>query len=195
MGFITLLIIAIGLSMDAFAVSVSSGMVMCHTKVRRILKIAGSFGLFQGVMPLIGYLIADTFAAKIQAVDHWIAFTLLAFVGGKMLWEVYKDKDDDIPRGDPCEWRNLFVMSVATSIDALAVGVSLAVMPRENMLAYSWGYIVSCGIIAAVTFLICIGGVIIGCRFGNRFGKKAEIVGGLVLIAIGLKILLEHTVF
>lgn len=195
MGIITLLLIAAGLSMDAFAVSVSNGMVMCHTKMRRILKIAGSFGLFQGLMPLIGYTVANTFADKIQAVDHWIAFILLAFVGGKMLWEAFHGGDEELPHGDPCSWKNLLVMSIATSIDALAVGASFAVMPREGLLAPSFGYLLCCGIIAAVTFLLCIIGVVVGCRFGDRFGKKAEIIGGLVLIAIGLKILLEHTVF
>lgn len=195
MGFVTLLLIAVGLSMDAFAVSVSNGMVMCHTRARRIVKIAGSFGLFQGLMPLVGYTIARTFADKIQAIDHWIAFVLLAFVGGKMLWEALRGGEDDLPRGDPCSWKNLLVMSVATSIDALAVGASFAVMPREGLLALSFGYLLCCAVIAAVTFLLCIVGVAVGCRCGDRFGKKAEVVGGLVLIAIGLKILLEHTVF
>lgn len=195
MGIVTLLLIAVGLSMDAFAVSVSNGMIMCHTKTRRILKIAGSFGLFQGLMPLIGYTVANTFADKIQAVDHWIAFILLAFVGGKMLWEALRGGEDELPHGDPCSWKNLLVMSIATSIDALAVGASFAVMPREDLLAPSLGYLLCCGMIAAVTFLLCVIGVIVGCRFGNRFGKRAEIAGGLVLIAIGIKILLEHTVF
>ena len=195
MDSITLLLIAVGLSMDAFAVSVSNGMIMCHTRARRILKIAGSFGLFQGLMPLIGYTIARTFADKIAAVDHWIAFLLLAFVGGKMLWEALRGGEEECPHGDPCSWKNLLVMSVATSIDALAVGASFAVMPREGLLGPSFGYLVCCAAIAVVTFTLCIAGVLIGCRFGDRFGKKAEIVGGIVLIAIGLKILLEHTVF
>lgn len=194
MELITLLLIAVGLAMDAFAVSVSSGMILCHIKIRQNLKIAGSFGLFQGVMPLIGYAIANTFADKIKAVDHWIAFGLLAFVGGKMLWEAIRGGEDE-PHGDPTEWRNLLIMSIATSIDALAVGASLAVMPRTGILAFSLGYLLCCLIIALVTFVICLGGVLVGCRFGNLFGKKAEIVGGLVLIGMGLKILLEHTVF
>lgn len=195
MDILTLLFIAVGLSMDAFAVSVSSGMILCHTKMRRVLKIAASFGLFQGLMPLIGYTIARTFADKIEAVDHWIAFLLLAFVGGKMLWEALRGGEEECPHGDPCSWKNLLVMSVATSIDALAVGASFAVMPREGLLGPAFGYLLCCAVIAVVTFLLCIVGVEVGCRFGNRFGKKAEIAGGIVLIAIGLKILLEHTVF
>lgn len=194
MGFVTLLLIAVGLSMDAFAVSVSNGMVMCHTRFRHIVKIAGSFGIFQGLMPLIGYAAAFTFADKIQTVDHWIAFILLAFVGGKMLWEAFHESENEISHGDPCSWKNLFVMSIATSIDALAVGASFAVMPREGILGVSYGYLLSCGIIAFVTFILCVGGVVVGCRFGDRFGKKAEIAGGIVLIGIGFKILLEHTV-
>lgn len=194
MELVSLLLIAVGLAMDAFAVSVSSGMILCHIKFRQNLKISGSFGLFQGVMPLIGYVIANTFADKIKAVDHWIAFGLLVFVGGKMLWEALRGSDDE-PRGDPTEWKNLLVMSVATSIDALAVGASLAVMPHTGLLALSMGYLVCCLLIALVTFVICLAGVLIGCKFGNLFGKKAEIIGGLVLIGMGVKILLEHTIF
>ena len=188
----TLLLMSIGLAMDAFAVSVSSGIVLCHTCWRQTVRISGSFGLFQGLMPLVGYTIARTFADKIGAVDHWVAFGLLAFIGGKMLWEVFRGKDDDLPSGDPCGWKNLLVMSVATSIDALAVGASLAVMPRSGILAMSLGYLICCGVIALVTFVICFAGVKIGCRTGNFFGRKAEIAGGIVLILIGVKILLEH---
>ncbi len=195
MDILTLFLIAVGLSMDAFAVSVSNGMVLCRAKARSVIKIAGSFGLFQGLMPLIGYTIARTFADKIAAVDHWIAFLLLAFVGGKMLWEALHGGQEECPHGDPCSWKNLLVMSIATSIDALAVGASFAVMPREGLLAPSYGYLLCCLAIAAVTFVLCCAGVVVGCRFGNLFGKKAEIAGGIVLIAIGIKILLEHTVF
>ena len=188
----TLLIMSVGLAMDAFAVSVSNGIVLCHTCLSKTVKISGSFGFFQGLMPLVGYMIARSFADKIQAFDHWIAFLLLAFIGGKMLWEVVHEEEEDVPHGDPCDWKNLLIMSIATSIDALAVGASLAVMPQTGLLAYTWGFLICCGVIAAVTFIICFAGVKIGCRTGNLFGKKAEIVGGIVLIAIGLKILLEH---
>ena len=188
----TLLLMAVGLAMDAFAVSISSGIVLCHTCWRQTVRISGSFGFFQGLMPLVGYTIARTFADKIAAIDHWVAFGLLAFIGGKMLWEVFQGKDDDLPGGDPCGWKNLLVMSIATSIDALAVGASLAVMPHTGILSLPLGYLICCGLIAVVTFIICFAGVKIGCRTGNFLGRKAEIAGGIVLILIGVKILLEH---
>lgn len=188
----TLLLMSAGLAMDAFAVSVSSGIVLCHTCWRQTVRISGSFGFFQGLMPLIGYTIARTFADKISAFDHWVAFGLLAFIGGKMLWEVFRGGEDDLPGGDPCSWKNLLVMSLATSIDALAVGASLAVMPRTGLLIHSWGYLICCLVIAVLTFVICFAGVKIGCRTGNFFGRKAEVIGGIVLILIGVKILLEH---
>ena len=146
MGFLTLLLIAVGLSMDAFAVSVSSGMALCFTKMRQNLRIAGSFGLFQGIMPLLGYAVANTFSDKFEAIDHWIAFGLLGFVGGKMLWEAWRG-GEDIPSGDLSSWRSVMLMSVATSIDALAVGASFAVMPHEGILARA-GYLLCAAIIA-----------------------------------------------
>ena len=164
MSIITLLLMAVGLSMDAFAVSISSGILLCKARWGQTFKIAGAFGLFQGIMPFIGYTIARLFARQIQAFDHWIAFGLLVFIGGKMLWEVLRGGEDDAPRGDPCGWMNLLVMAVATSIDAMA----------------------------AVTFVICAVGVKIGCKTGDMFGRKAEIAGGIVLIGIGVKILIEH---
>ena len=145
-----------------------------------------------GDYALIGYTIARLFARQIQAFDHWIAFGLLVFIGGKMLWEVLRGGEDDAPRGDPCGWMNLLVMAVATSIDAMAVGVSLAVMPHTGMLSGDYGYLLCCAVIAAVTFVICAVGVKIGCKTGDMFGRKAEIAGGIVLIGIGVKILLEH---
>lgn len=193
MGWLTLLLMASGLAMDAFAVSVSSGMVLCRVRFRQTLRLAGSFGLFQGLMPIIGYTIARTFADKIQSVDHWVAFLLLTFIGGKMLVEVWQSRNEpEQPHEDPCEWKNLLVMSIATSIDALAVGASLAVMPRTGLLAPGYGFLICSGVIALVTFVICIAGVLIGCRTGKLMGRRAEVIGGIVLIGIGLKILLEH---
>lgn len=195
MDIVTLILIAVSLAMDAFAVSVGSGMLMCHARWRPTLKIAGSFGLFQALMPLIGYAVARTFAQYIQAVDHWVAFILLGFIGGKMLYDALTEQDDTPARANPCDWRNLFVMSVATSIDALAVGASFALMPRTGMLEPACGFLLCCALIGLVTLVICVVGVQIGCRTGNLLGKKAEIAGGVVLILIGVKILLEHTVF
>jgi len=192
MGISDLLLIAVGLSMDAFAVAVSCGLVLCFIKLRPTLRIAGSFGLFQGIMPLIGFAIANTFSDKFAAVDHWIAFGLLSFVGGKMLWEAIKG-EEELP-ADPSRWDNVLVMAAATSIDALAVGASFALRPHKGIFALSYGYLLASAVIASITFSICAAGFVIGCRFGNKFGKKAEIIGGLVLIGIGIKILLEDLI-
>ena len=187
-----LLLMAVGLSMDAFAVSVSDGMVLCQVHMRKNLKIAAVFGIFQGLMPLVGYTIASQFSSQIESVDHWIAFGLLVFIGGKMLWETFKGGEEKTSVDDPSKWGNLFIAAVATSIDALAVGISVAVMPKTGILASSYGYLLSFAIIAVITFVISFVGVMLGCRVGDKFGKKAEIAGGLILIAIGVKILAEH---
>ncbi len=194
MDILTLLSTAIGLSMDAFAVSLSNGTVLKKASVPQTLKIAGMFGLFQGLMPMIGYLIAGLFSAQIVAIDHWIAFGLLLFIGGKMLWEAIHEKDGDCDCqavGDPTNWRTLTLMAVATSIDAMAVGVTMA-MTRTDLLAPWYGFLVCAAVIAAITFAVCSVGVQIGCKTGTCYGKRAEIVGGIVLILIGVKILLEH---
>lgn len=185
---------AFALAMDAFAVSVSSGMTLCRARFGQMVKIGASFGFFQGLMPIIGYTIALTFAEKIQAIDHWIAFGLLVFIGGKMLWEVFHSNEEE-PAGDPTNWKTLLVMSIATSIDALAVGASLAVMPKTGLLTSPYGFLLCVLIIAVVTLVLCVGGVKLGCCTGKLFGRKAEILGGVVLILIGVKTLLEHTLF
>lgn len=192
MSIITLLLMAVGLSMDAFAVSISSGILLCKARWGQTFKIAGAFGCFRGSCPSSATPSRGCSPGRSQAFDHWIAFGLLVFIGGKMLWEVLRGGEDDAPRGDPCGWMNLLVMAVATSIDAMAVGVSLAVMPHTGMLSGDYGYLLCCAVIAAVTFVICAVGVKIGCKTGDMFGRKAEIAGGIVLIGIGVKILLEH---
>ena len=184
-----LLALSAALAMDALAVSVSSGMLMQKNPVRQGLKMAGTFGVFQGVMPLLGYTVALTFADKIRAVDHWVAFILLAFVGGKSLWGAFHDGDEE--PADPTGLKNLLLMAVATSIDALAVGASFSMMAKTGVLALAGGSLIACAVIAAVTFVICLFGVWIGRRVGDVLGRRAEIVGGIVLILIGLKILLE----
>ena len=194
MDILTLLLIACSLAMDAFAVSVSSGMMMCRTRIGQTLRIAGSFAFFQFLMPLIGYGVARTFADKIEAVDHWVAFLLLSFIGAKMVYDAMHEGEDE-PAADPCQFKNLIVMSIATSIDALAVGASFAVMPHTGLLALPAGFLICTLIIGLVTLVICVLGVVIGCRTGNLLGKRAAVAGGIVLILIGLKILLEHTVF
>ena len=191
MDLITLLSTAFGLSMDAFAVSLSNGTVLKKASVSQTLKIAGMFGLFQGLMPVIGYWIAGLFSAQIVAFDHWIAFGLLLFIGGKMLWEAFHEDCDCESTGDPTNWRTLTLMAIATSIDAMAVGVTMA-MTRTNLLAPWYGYLVCAAVIAVITFACCTVGVQIGCKTGTCYGKRAEILGGIVLILIGTKILLEH---
>lgn len=191
MDWLTLLLMAIGLATDAFAVSISNGILLGRATPAQTCKIAGSFGLFQGIMPILGYLFASLFASQIVAVDHWIAFGLLAFIGGKMLWEVFHDGDEEQPDGNPTHWRTLLMMALATSIDAMAVGVTMA-LDRTGLLAPDWGFLLCAGVIAVITFALCLIGVRVGCQTGNRFGKRAQIAGGIVLIGIGIKILLEH---
>ncbi len=190
MDVLTLFLTAVGLSMDAFAVSIGNGILLGRATPGQTCRVAGAFGIFQGLMPMIGYWIAGLFAAEIVAIDHWVAFGLLAFIGGKMLWEAFHD-DGEASEGDPTRWGTLLMMAVATSIDAMAVGVTMA-LGRTGLLAPWYGYLVCCGVIAAVTFAFCLVGVKLGCHTGNRYGKRAEIAGGIVLIGIGLKILYEH---
>ena len=190
MGWIELLFLAGSLAMDAFAVSISNGILIGCANRRLTLRIAGAFGIFQGLMPMIGYLVAGLFATQIKAIDHWVAFALLAFIGGKMLWEVFFEGEEE-HHGDPRSWKVLFLMSIATSIDAMAAGVTMA-LDRTELLAPWYGYLLCCGVITLVTFVFCLFGVQLGCRTGNRYGKYAEIAGGVVLIGLGVKILLEH---
>lgn len=189
MGLGTLVILALGLSMDAFAVSVSDGMIYCDLKRRQILLIGLMFGLFQGIMPLIGYFAGSTFSGAIKAWDHWIAFFLLAVIGGKMILEALRD-GNAIPEAAESEkifsFKMLILQAVATSIDALAVGVSFALIEINQYFASLF--------IACITFICSLAGVLIGRRFGGRFRQKAEILGGVMLIGIGVKILVEHLI-
>lgn len=187
-----LLLMAVALSMDAFAVSVANGLVLASAGVRPSLRMAGSFGLFQAAMPLLGYAAALTFADAIRAVDHWVAFVLLVFVGGKMLWEVFFNEEEE--PADPTDLKNLILLSVATSIDALAIGVSIAMMPKTGVLALPGGAFLAAAVIGVITFVLCLFGVFLGRKAGSLLGRRAEIVGGLVLIGLGIKVLLEHTV-
>lgn len=184
MSLLEILLIAVGVSADAFAVSLSQGVTMRAFRWRHALLIAGLFGLFQALMPLLGWLLGKGFADAISGVDHWIAFGLLALIGGKMLWEAFQDdeEEDDEPSLD---LRGLLILAVATSIDALAVGVSFAVLPVNLPLALT--------VIGVVTFVISLVGVRLGRSVGSWLGKPAEILGGLILIGIGLRIVLSHT--
>lgn len=180
----TLAVLAFGVSADAFAVALGKGLQVRTHVVRTALIIAGAFGLAQAIMPLIGWLLGSTFAEAIAPWDHWIAFVLLALIGGKMLWEALQpdDEEDDTPPRVPM--RDILILSLATSIDALAVGVSLAFL-QVNI----WFAITAIGI---VTFVLSFGAVLIGHKIGTRWRRPAEIIGGLVLIGIGTQILIEH---
>ena len=185
MEFITLLFIAIGLSFDTFAVSVSTGLTVCHIRFWQAVRVAAILAFAQGVMPCIGWLVGNQVAQFISDYDHWIAFILLAILGGKMIWESFEKEDTAKKDCNPLKLSLIVGMAIATSIDALVVGVSFAFL-KMNIL---WAAIV----IGAVTFGVAMLGMLFGKKIGNRLGKKMEIIGGLMLIAIGLKILLEHT--
>ena len=187
MDFVSLLLIAIALSMDAMAVSISAGIASNKPKISNVIKLALFFGFFQFLMPVIGYYLGRTVSEYIERFDHWVAFALLVFIGAKMLIEAIKNKDDDSPAGDPYKTKTLFIMAIATSIDALAVGVSFAL---TNVHIFS-----SAAVIGVVTFMLSALGVFIGRKVGSLFSKRAEILGGIILIGIGAKILIEHLFF
>jgi putative Mn2+ efflux pump MntP len=185
MDYISVIVIAVGLSMDAFAVSMTSGCVMKKLKVKYALRMALFFGGFQAIMPVIGWLAGSALKRYIENIDHWIAFGLLAVIGIKMILEASVfDKDEEEKNNGNDSILLLLGLSVATSIDALAVGVTFSLL-NANIF-------ISSGIIGLITFTLSYLGVFFGCKFGSIFKKKVEILGGVVLILIGLKILLEH---
>lgn len=183
MDLLTTLIIALGLAMDCFTVSITSGIIIRNLKVRHAVKIALFFGLFQAFMPCIGWLAGVGMKNLITGFDHWIAFGLLVLVGGKMIYESFKIEGAK-KESNPLNIYVLLMLSIATSIDALAIGVTLAFL---NTLI-----IMPVVIIGAVTFIVSFLGIYAGNKFGHIFGSKIEAVGGLVLIAIGVKILIDH---
>lgn len=183
MGIIELLVIAIGLSMDAFAVSIGKGLSLRSIKLRHVLSVGLWFGGFQALMPLIGYLLGASFAAIVADIDHWIAFVLLGVIGGNMMRESFSKDENE--HDDNFSARVMFMLAVATSIDALAVGVSFAFLCVDIIEAAI--------LIGITTFAFSAVGLKIGNVFGVRYKSKAEFTGGLVLVLMGLKILLEHT--
>jgi len=183
--------LGIGLSMDAFAVSVTNGLVVKKLRLRFALKMAFCFGAAQALMPFLGYVLGRSFAQYIVALDHFIAFGLLAFIGGKMIVESLKADCDVANSRDETDMKTLLVMAIATSIDALAAGVGFAFASQT---AESLSVLPAVLIIGAETFLLCVAGAYIGRLCGCRLKKGAEIFGGLVLIAIGAKILIEHLI-
>ena len=187
MGFGELFILAIGVSMDAFAVSICKGLASKKAGLRQMGTCGLWFGGFQALMPLIGFFLGTLFAAAIVAFDHWVAFALLAFIGVNMLKEAFGKEECECCNEQNADFgfKTMFVMAIATSIDALAIGVSMALAGNVNI----WVAITLIGIITCVTSAL---GVKIGNIFGSKFEKKAQLAGGLILVLLGLKILLEH---
>ena len=186
MGLIELFVLAVGLSMDAFAVSVCKGLAMARCDVKKAMTCGIWFGGFQAIMPFIGWLLGSQFAGYIQSIDHWIAFVLLGLIGGNMVRESLSPEEE----AEACavntklDYKQLFLMAVATSIDALAVGVTFAFLEVSIVPAIS--------IIGCTTFCLSLVGVAVGNFFGARYKKRAELAGGIILALLGIKILLEH---
>lgn len=185
MGLIELFLIAVGLSMDAFAVSVCKGLAMPKCTFKKAAIVGLWFGGFQALMPAIGYILGAQFQEAIASIDHWIAFVLLALIGGNMIHEALDNDEEEADAS--LDVKTMFLLAVATSIDALAIGITFAFLKVNIIPAVCF--------IGIVTFIISFAGVKIGNVFGGRYKNKAEIVGGVILILLGLKILLEHLGF
>jgi putative Mn2+ efflux pump MntP len=192
-SFLTLLLLAVGLAMDAMAVSVASALATPRVRPRDALLLSFMFGLFQALMPVIGWVLGSQFADAIAAWDHWVTFVLLSGIGAKMIHEAITHhhpggpdgkKDDAAPERNPFQFGRLTLMALATSIDALAAGVTLPLLEIRLAAAAT--------VIGGVTFVLCLLGVSIGRRFGESLEGKLDIFGGLVLIGIGVKTLIEH---
>lgn len=194
MSIIELFLIAVGLSMDAFAVSIGNGLSMKKNQPKAALTIALSFGLFQALMPTLGYFLGTAFEQVIREFDHYIALVFLGFIGGKMIFDGIKELrskkkgEEAEEKGFKLSFGTLMIQAVATSIDALIIGVSFAALPDVNI----WAAVVLIGI---TTFAISLVGVFFGKKFGQLLGSKAEVFGGIVLVAIGVKVFVEHMFF
>jgi manganese efflux pump family protein len=182
-----IILIGIALSMDALAVAVTNGMSLKEDKKRSALKIGFIFGLFQALMPLLGWLIGIRLERYITKIDHWIAFILLGFIGGKMIYEALKSggqREGKSDENNSLDTKTLFLLGIATSIDALTVGVGFAFLKVSIIMAIL--------VIGVITFILCFAGVMLGKNFGELFKGHAELFGGIILIAIGFKIFAEH---
>ncbi len=184
MDFVTVFILAVGLSMDSFAVSVGCGLAEQKISFRHAAKIAFSLALFQGILPVFGWFMGTEIRIYVEEIDHWIAFFLLLFLGSKMIFESLK-KGDQEELSDIYSWKHIITLSIATSIDALVVGFSYALSSTRNIFGGAL-------IIGAVTFFFAMLGIRIGKDVGDSFGAKVELLGGIILIGIGLKILFQH---
>ena len=182
MGILEISLLGIGLAMDAFAVSICKGLSMKKMNWKNAIIIALYFGIFQALMPMIGYFFGTTFESFVTAFDHWIAFILLALIGGNMIKESFDNEDEK--KNDKVDFKTMIVLALATSIDALAVGITFAFFDVNLLLAVA--------IIGIITFIISIFGVKIGNKFGDKYQNKAELIGGIILVILGIKILLEH---
>ena len=182
MGIIELLLLSIGLGMDAFAVSICKGISMKKMNWKKACIIGLYFGGFQAIMPILGYFLGSTFESIITSLDHWIAFILLGIIGGNMIKDSFSKEYDNFD--DNVNFKTMIVLAIATSIDALAVGITFAFLKVNLVLAIS--------LIGIITFILSVVGTKVGNRFGDKYEKKAELVGGIILILLGTKILLEH---
>ena len=183
MGIVELIILSIGLAMDAFSVSICKGLATKKLNIKYIVTIGLYFGIFQGVMPIIGYLVGTKFYNQITNIDHWIAFILLFCIGINMIKEAILNKEEE---DDSLKVKDMIILAIATSIDALVVGITFAF--------FNVNIILSCTLIGVITFIISMIGVKIGNVFGNKYEKKAQIFGGIILILLGFKILIEHLI-
>lgn len=185
MSYFELFLIAVGLSMDAFAVSLCKGLEMKQFQFKNALILGGLFGLFQAFMPLLGFYLSKNFVQYMEQFDHWIAFLLLVFIGGKMIKEAWQSKDGEEEDKKGFALTELLILAVATSIDALAVGITFAVLSDLDIYF-------SCLSIGLVTMVLCIAATCIGHKFGTKLGASAEYLGGAILILLGCKIVAEH---
>ena len=188
MSIFELFILAVGLSMDAFAVAICKGLATTKLKTRHMLITGAWFGGFQAIMPLIGYFLGTAFAKYVTAIDHWIALVLLCGIGGNMIKESFEKEEENECECDNYGIKTMFVMAIATSIDAVAAGISLAMDLKGNN-TYAF---IAVAFIGVITFTLSAIGVKIGNIYGAKFKSKAEFTGGLILILLGVKILLEH---
>lgn len=185
MSFMELVLIAVGLSMDAFAVAICKGLSVQKLGWKHYLTVGVWFGGFQALMPTLGYLLGTTFERYITSVDHWVAFVLLCLIGGGMLKEGLAKEEEEKEERAGFDFKSMLLLAVATSIDALAVGITFALLPDVNIFS-------AVGLIGTITFCLSAVGLKVGNIFGLKYKSKAEVVGGVILILIGVKILLEH---
>jgi len=185
MSFIVIILIAIGLSMDSFAVSISNGLTIKNLKLKQTILIATSLAVFQALMPLLGWYLGSNIEQYIKEIDHWVAFSLLSFIGIKMIYESRMEQGDE--EENSISFKTIIIQSIATSIDAFAVGISFAVLVSDIVLPII--------IIGITTFVFSFVGLKIGKILGSKLGNSVELIGGVILIGIGVKILIEHLLF